>query len=125
MSFITIFEQLCKLKRNQLHLKPIKESLNGPLLPHDEGKDGGSIHARNFLFEIELAARLQARGVSIISFDDIEFDFEGTIVNVQCKRLHSSTRVQDNLDKVCEQIAKRISDTKKRGIIAVGMGKIF
>jgi len=103
----------------------LREILSGPILPHDEEQDGADIHARDALFELELAARLQSRGIHLISFDDIEFELLATQVNVQCKRLHSSSRLQQNLDKACSQIAARIEGTKKRGIVAIGIDKIL
>jgi len=124
-SFVTVHQQFARLKSAQLPRQRLKEVVAGPLMPYDEGKDGASIQARNSLFELELAARLQARGVQITSFDDIEFEFDGIKVNVQCKRLHSHAQLQYNLDKACSQIAERIGDTLKRGFVAIGIDKVI
>lgn len=124
-SFVLIHQQFAKLKSAQLPRQRLKEVLAGPLMPLDEGKDGASIQARDALFELELAAFLQARGIQITNFDDIEFVFDGTTVNVQCKRLHSYARLQDNLDKACSQIANRIGGARKRGFVAFGIDKVF
>ncbi len=124
-SFVLMHQQFARLKSAQLPRQRLKEVVAGPLMPHDEGQDGASIQARNALFELELAARLQACGLQIISFDDIEFEYDGINVNVQCKRLHSHTRLQENLDKACSQIAARIGNTQKRGLVAIGIDKVI
>ena len=124
-SFTIIAEQLQNLRSDELPRGRMKEAMSGPLLPHDEEQDGASIQARDALFELELGSRLQARGVSIRGFDDIKFGFDGGEINVQCKRLHSPKTLQQNLDKACSQIAKRIVGTKTRGLVAIGMDKIL
>jgi hypothetical protein len=124
-SIVVVHQQFKKLKSAQLPRGRLKEALGGPLMPHDEGQDGESIQARNALFELELAAFLQACGIQITNFDDIEFVFDGTTVNVQCKRLHSYARLQDNLDKACSQIANRIDNTNKKGLVAIGIDKVI
>lgn len=124
-SFNIIHQQFSHLNNSQLPRRSLRKILFGPLLPHDERADGGSIHARDTLFELELGTRLQARGIKLTSFDDIEFEFEGTHVNVQCKRLHSSASIQNNLDKACFQIKKRIADTDKRGLVALRIDKVL
>lgn len=124
-SFVIIHQQFARLKSAHLPRQRLKEVVAGPLMPHDEGKDGATIQARNALFELELAARLQARGLQITSFDDIEFEFDGINVNVQCKRLHSYAQLQYNLDKACSQIADRIGNTRKRGLVAIGIDKVI
>ena len=123
-SFVVIHQQLRRLKSAQLPRRRLKEALGGPLMPHDENEDGASIQGRNALFELELAAFLQACGIQITNFDDIEFVFDGTTVNVQCKRLRSYARLQENLDKACSQIATRIANTRKRGLVAIGIDKV-
>ena len=124
-TFVLIHQQFKRLKSAQLPRRRLKEALGGPLMPHDESQDGASIQARDALFELELAAFLQACGIQITNFDDIEFVFDGTTVNVQCKRLHSYARLQDNLDKACSQIANRIGNTRKRGLVAIGIDKVI
>lgn len=123
-SFITLYEQLRALRSDQLPRGRLKEALSGPLMPHDEQKDGPTIQARDAIFELELGCRLRAKGVSLTGFDDIEFEFQGVRVNVQCKRLHSAKTLQPNLDKACMQIARWITG-QTRGLVAIGMDKIF
>ena len=124
-SFVTVADQLRDLRSDQLPRRRLGESLGGPLMPHDEKNDGGTIQARNALFELELASRLQARGLKLQRFDDIEFEFRGVEVNVQCKRLHSPNALQHNLDAACAQLARRIAGTQKRGLVAIGIDKIL
>lgn len=123
-SFVTIHEQFSKLRSHQLPRQRLKEIVSGPLMPHDEGNDGSSIQARNALFELELAARLQGHGFSITRFDDIEFEFNGVTVNIQCKRLHSASQLKYNLERACSQIAKRIGLPRQWGLVAIGVDKI-
>src|SRR4030042_5669869 len=123
-SFVTIYKQFSKLKSHQLPRQRLKEIVSGPLMPHDETKDGSSIQARNAIYELELAAALQERGVPITRFDDIEFEFDGINVNVQCKRLHSNSQLQYNLERACSQIATRIGSTGKWGLVAIGIDKV-
>ena len=84
--FVDIHRRFRNLNNSQLPRRRLREILSGPLLPHAEDLNGSTIHARSALFELEFAARMQARGVTITGFDDIQFKMQGLTVNVQCKR---------------------------------------
>lgn len=53
--------------------KKLQVVLNGPDLPSDE--DENSSHARNTMFELNLAARLQRAGLSVDVTGDADLDF--------------------------------------------------
>ena len=103
-------------------------SPKAPFMATDENGACATNHARNILFELELAARLKSQGVKIIGLDDVWFEFGNARYNVQCKRPMRKNRLNENIDEAIAQLRKRLnaSDEKHnpRGIIAIAVDKI-
>ena len=87
---VEIYENLGNLKSAKL-LDLLKTVAKGPSLLREEGNSGGSIHGRNFTFELYTASRL-ARAEFTTTFDtesDVNFICKDKLIHVECKRVNS------------------------------------
>ncbi|HXS98334.1 MAG TPA: hypothetical protein VN736_27245 [Candidatus Limnocylindrales bacterium] len=91
---------------------PIERALQGPADPFLETAQNNA--GRNFGFELVIAGRLAAAGLTP-AFDsgpDISFDFAGLRVAVQCKRPLSSAGLEKNIGKAISQLGTDNADLK-------------
>jgi hypothetical protein len=107
---------------DELPAVPIKRALDGPADLSLETHR--SSQGRNFMFELIMVGRL-AKGGFVPAFDqgpDIQFNFRGLRVAMQCKRPFS-------MDGMEETIGKAISQLKNDGaglnIIAVSVSRLW
>lgn len=103
----------------------LRKIVKGPVLLAQEKKDGGSIHGRNFSFELYTASRLAKAGYDV-TFDtdaDINFIKSEVLFHVECKRVISENNMDSLIEKAIKQIDKRCSDND-RGIVAVSVSKL-
>jgi hypothetical protein len=107
---------------DELPAVPIKRALDGPADLSLETQR--SSQGRNFMFELVMGGRL-AKGGFVPTFDqgpDIQFDYRGLRVAMQCKRPFS-------IDGMEETIGKAISQLKNDGadlnIIAVSVSRLW
>lgn len=78
------------------------------------------------MFELETAAFFKKAGVEIIGLDDVDFSFEGTIFNIQCKRIFSEKQINKNISKSSKQFTKRMeSQANIKGIICLSIDKLI
>jgi hypothetical protein len=105
--------------------KKLKIALGGPELPADE--DDSSNHARNTMFELNLAARLHRAGikVEIGGAPDLEFMCNGVRWFGECKRPYHIETVEKNLAKACEQLGVRLASSRlaARGLLAISISR--
>jgi hypothetical protein len=85
--------------------------------------------ARNVLFELVMAARIDRAGfvVDLDRIEDVFFDLFGRPCFVECKRVHSANKLRTRIEEAARQIGKRCNDSqssKARGIIALDVSKI-
>lgn len=124
-AFIRVFLGFKDTKSHDLPRAKLKEMLDGPLLPWNELSDAGNSHARNTLFELEMAEWFKRAGLEVTSYDDVQFNFIEHTFNVQCKRIHSSRKIGDNVNSAADQITKRIdSCPRTKGLICLCIDKI-
>lgn len=124
-SFIDVYLAFNDLKDHMVPRRKLTEALRGPLLPWEEQPGTLDTHGRNTLFELETAAWFKSCGIPPCGFDDVEFTFEGNTFNVQCKRVYSSKKVEDNVRTAVDQISCRMSDKfKEKGLICLCVDKI-
>ena len=125
IAFIEIYELLRDKKNHELPRKKLKEIINGPLLPWGEDSTDGTGHSRNTLFELETAAWFNNAGIEIEYFDDVGFSFSNHSFNVQCKRIHSSRNIADNVSAAADQLTKKMrNDPRMKGIICLSVDKL-
>lgn len=123
-SFINIYEAF-KDEKSKVHPK-LKKILEGPYYSWEEDPLKGDNENRNILFELETAAFFKKAGVEIIGFDDVDFSFEGTIFNVQCKRIFSEKKINKNISKSANQFTKKMeSQANIKGIMCFSVDKLI
>ncbi|MBA7496708.1 hypothetical protein ES702_07317 [subsurface metagenome] len=125
MDYISIYRNLSKFDKNHLPKRKIKYSLLGPFLKKDEVGNKGDNHARNILFELEMASLLLGSKIKVEGFDDVKFKFNSYKFYIECKRPLSNNSVKDNMDKAYNQLKNKLKDEKDRGIIAVSLNKVI
>jgi hypothetical protein len=105
--------------------KKLQVVLNGPELPSDE--DENSNHARNTMFELNFAARLQRAGLSMdMSGDaDLSFTCNGVRWFGECKRPYKVETIGKNMGIGCQQLGKRLSGSRltARGLLAISVSR--
>jgi hypothetical protein len=89
----------------------------------DKGK------ARNTLFELVVAGRLKKAGleVDLDRIEDVRFTFFDRLCFIECKRVHSESKLRSRIEEAADQIRERCDSTgtsSARGIIAVDVSKI-
>lgn len=109
----------------------IVESLNkmvkGPAPLEYEGADGGSIHGRNFTFELYVASRLARAGLAVEfnTLADADFRVNNIDIHLECKRVVSENNMGDLIASACKQIAMRCQNNPHdRGIAAISLTKL-
>ena len=119
-----------------LYLKPLDESRvndtlkkikGGPALLVDEKNDGGSVHGRNFTFELYTASRFMRGGLNVSWYSeaDINLLVRGTNVHVECKRVVSEKNLEKLVEKALHQVDTRCSSCPNdRGIVALSISKL-
>jgi hypothetical protein len=85
--------------------------------------------ARNVLFELVMAARIERAGfvVDLDRIEDVFFDLFGRPCFVECKRVQSVNKLETRIEEAAKQIGKRCDDSrnsKARAIIALDISKI-
>lgn len=132
MDFIDIYKSLKNVPTSRLQLiaSKLQKGVNGPIDLASETSDSST--ARNFIFEVLVAARSHRpdKGVETI-FDassDSGFRFKRKNVWVECKRITSLDKLEANVKKACSQLEsalKRDKSTQHRGLVAVNFTKIL
>jgi hypothetical protein len=101
---------------------PIERALHGPpdLFLEDARNSGG----RNFMFELIMGGRLAAAGFSPSFYKgpDVQFEFAGLQVAVQCKRPFSASGLEKNIRKAINQLKEAKADL---GLIAISVSRLL
>jgi hypothetical protein len=101
---------------------PIEKALRGPadlLLENPNNSDG-----RNFMFELIMGGRLAGAGLRPF-FDkgpDVQVEFAGLQVGIQCKRPFSTSGLQPNIRKAIHQLKNGNADLN---LIAVSVSRLL
>lgn len=125
-AFIEIYKVLSKqtaLPQKKLRDK-LQESIKGPFLQKDENPLISNVNSRNFLFELELAAKISNSGIKLLDLDDIQFEYDSYNFHVECKRLISKNKVEENIEKAYTQLQTKLNNKNDRGIIALSLDKL-
>jgi hypothetical protein len=125
MGFGRIARAMSKVGPNLLPRQKLRTILEGPLFLADEQPGDESVNARNVFTEFELAADFSEKGIQPVGFDDLQFEFEGVAYAVQCKRLHSKSRVRENIDGAYRQLQGNLRSDQHRGLIGLSIDKIL
>ena len=124
-AFLDIHEAFGCLKSHQIPKGKLCEILKGPFLPKDEDPKDQNIHSRNTLFELQIGAKFNNSGITVIGFDDIDFVLDKQQFNAQCKRIHSMKRVEENVQRAYEQIKARFDVNENlKAVICISIDKL-
>lgn len=122
--FVTVVAYLRSVPTERAK-KKMQVVLQGPELPVDE--DGNSSEARNTMFELNLAARIQRAGMTVdIGGDaDLEFMCKGVRWFGECKRPYKVETIANNIGEVCRQLGERLKTSRlaARGLLAISVSR--
>lgn len=130
--FVSIYKAFDGVPAHQLTsvIQKLQKGVNGPINAADETPD--STAARNFLFEVLVAAKAHRpdKGVEAI-FDarsDTGISLNGKKLWVECKRVTTVDKIERNAREASSQLEKIFSGTVgsgHRGIVAMDVSKIL
>jgi hypothetical protein len=124
-AFGSIAREIARVGPNLMPKKSLRVLLEGPLNPEDEIPGDESVNARNVFTELELAAYFSERGITPTGFGDLKFRFKKVTYSLQCKRLLSASRVEENVEKAYDQLKGDLPTDKDRGLIALAVDKLM
>jgi len=122
--FIAIYKALGKFSNQILPTEKLKNIVHGPYFPNEEKSEGTQderSHARDILFELDMAALLHDKDFVITGFNDVNFNFLEKTFAIQCKRIASEKRIGENVKTAIEQLENNQTDKK---IIALSLEKV-
>lgn len=127
LAFVNVWRAFSELSDQALPRELLKRAIKGPLSPANETTRDSD--ARNILFQLEYAADLALQGVKIDGFDDVQFEFEGTVFLAECKRPWSDKvdSIQRTLGKAASQLVRHLDGASAqgtRGLIVVAIDSI-
>jgi hypothetical protein len=109
-------------------LRPkLRDALRGPVYPDEE--DENSNHARNIMFELNLAAKLAEAGLFPALGDrpDLTCSIDGKTLLIECKRAMTPRGARKRIKlarNTLQELCKRATPGT-RGVIALSVAKIF
>jgi hypothetical protein len=124
-AFGRIAREITKVGPNLMPKKSLRVLLEGPINPEDEVPGDKSVNARNIFTELELAAYFSEMGIPPTGFGDLRFRFKEVTYSLQCKRLLSTSRVQENVHKAYDQLKGNLTTDDDRGLIALAADKVM
>lgn len=106
----------------------LRDALQAPADPAQESPD--SNHARNIMFELNMASRLQAHHIplSLPENPDVLCKLLESPVYIQCKRPFRERTIPDNIDDARYQLTRdldRADNASARGVIAISVSRVF
>lgn len=111
-------------------VEKLRKGVNGPINATDETPN--STAARNFLFEAGVAAKAHKPGRGVEAILDARSDTGIRIGQkklwVECKRVTSIDKLEQNLRKACSQLAQVLASevgSGHRGIVAMDISKLL
>lgn len=108
----------------------LRKVLGGPQVPTDENPLKNNNEARNFLFELTLGARFEARGTRVTQGEHPDFTVHlpRREIFVECKRPFSLAKLEDNIDGAAEQLRREFAQpgagASTFGVIAIEASKV-
>ncbi|MCY1266157.1 hypothetical protein D9M68_292730 [compost metagenome] len=130
--FVNIYKAFESVPISQLTsvIEKLQKGVNGPINAADETPD--STAARNFLFEVAVAAMAHRpdKGVEAIlnAKSDTGISLHGKKLWVECKRVTTVDKIESNVRKASRQLEKilfREIGSGHRGIVALDVSKIL
>jgi hypothetical protein len=107
----------------------IRVAITGPVHPLDENKSG--LKARDFLFELGVAAFFRNRNLPVLTHTDKDLitRVSGHTLLVECKRPQSKNGVRRSIEKATDQLRKHFNNDNRgdmlRGLIALDISIVM
>jgi len=109
---IRIWRAFAEREPNGL-LRKLKAFAGGPILERDENPKKSGNSARDFGFELEVAAYFNGVGaVDLTRGVDVVVPFLGMSLFLECKRPSSEAMIAENLDRAADQIMGGLGKTR-------------
>ena len=130
--FVSIHKAFQSVPANQLEaiIDKLQKGVNGPINAADETPE--STVARNFLFEVTVAAKAHRpdKGVEAIldAKSDTGIRINGKKIWIECKRVTSLEKIESNARKASSQLSTVLTrevGAGHRGIVAIDISKIL
>lgn len=130
--FVDVYRAFHDVSPSELSgiIDKLKKAIGGPVDVADETTN--SSHARNFLFEAVVAAKFHCPNQGIHTLlsapGDTALTYLSRRVFVECKRIRSASRIEDNVRKACNQLADALNsdNTPRRGgLVALELSSII
>lgn len=130
--FVSIYKAFGGVSAHQLTsvVQKLQKGVNGPINAADETPN--STAARNFLFEVAVAAKAHRpdKGVEAIldARSDAGIRLNGKKLWVECKRVTTIDKIESNARKASSQLEKILAGevgSGHRGIVAMDVSKIL
>ncbi|WP_281915946.1 hypothetical protein [Caldimonas thermodepolymerans] len=130
--FVSIHKAFASVPVHQLTsiIQKLQAAVNGPIDAADETPD--STAARNFLFEVAMAARahLPERGIEAIldARSDTGVRLNDKKLWIECKRVTTARKIESNVRKASSQLEGLLAGqvgAGHRGIVALDISKIL
>jgi hypothetical protein len=122
--FVTLLSFLKSIPADRARMK-LQVALQGPELPADE--DANSNHARNTMFELNIAGRLHRAGLDVeVGGDaDLAFTCDGVRWFGECKRPYKVETIKRNLGEACRQLKIHLSSSRlaARALVAISVSR--
>lgn len=130
--FINIHRAFYGLPNHELKsiVEKLQKGVNGPINAARETPESSA--ARNFLFEVAVAAKAHrpSRGIEAIldARSDTGISLGGKKIWVECKRVTTVEKIESNVRKASSQLEKTLAGavgSGHRGIVALDISKIL
>lgn len=130
--FVSIHKAFKGVPPDQLAsvIEKLQKGVNGPINASDETP--ASTAARNFLFEVSVAAKGHRPGRGIEAILDAKSDtgiwINGKKILIECKRITTVDRIEGNIRKASSQLETLLAKdifSGHRGIVAIDISKIL
>ncbi len=127
--FLEVFQFLHNMRPQEI-LPVLKRAVEGPADASAESAWDSSNAGRNFMFELNIAAKLARAGLEPrLGEPDVATEFLGCRLLFQCKRPFSTNGIGGNILKAGSQLRrdfKNVADKEKAiGIVAISVSKVL
>ncbi|MGL1935328.1 MAG: hypothetical protein OCD01_09915 [Fibrobacterales bacterium] len=120
-----IFESFKKHNKHIIHLKDLRKINENSVSLYNEGDSSKDIEPRNILFEFDVASNYLEIGAELKGWDDVQVDFQGHHLRIECKRPQKIKNLRSNCIKAYEQLKKKTDGFKEYSIIYVSSDRML
>lgn len=108
---------------SKIFRKKLKDILNGP--ERSVNEDSQTNHARNILFELEIAAHILQMEYNVVDLDDVNFTNDKYYFTIECKRPFKKKSVPNNIKYAFNKLRGNLIKDNNKGFVAISFEKIY